>query len=427
MSKVALCTDSVSVQYPECLGLKGESLYSQEWLQVFSGLGDMRARVRAAQPDEVWVAGSDEVDAINLAAALKMDDVPRKVCLIAFEGSGSLFSRARAARIDEVWDRQTFLQHYHREKEAGEVVGRHALPAAKPQVENTADASDAHVIAFEPVQDERKHARTASGARGHLISVVGAGGGVGKSSVAVVAAYLAQSQGFRTVLVDGDLQFGDIHYLTGREDAIPLDEVVTSPKRLESLDCDGRQPAVLAAPKRLEQSEVVVGKMPELVDALLDRFDVVVVNTSPAWGDMHLHLIETGGSVLFLLDQRPSSIRACKHALQLCARCGVATQSIVFALNRCSRQSLFSSIDITCALQGARVVEFAEGGRDVEEMLGTGAPIELLDSGNALCQSVSRVLADLLPAQQPGQSRSFAMPSRKRFKFSSKRKKAACL
>ncbi|MBQ9069702.1 MAG: P-loop NTPase [Eggerthellaceae bacterium] len=408
MSHILLCADSESVRYPECLGLDGESLEAQEWLDVITSAHAARSKVAAGSVEEIWVAGSDEVDAINLAAAHKGDGTEGKVCLLVSATNGSVMSRAKAARIDEVWDRRLFVARYR-------------------------DAKSRHG-SFAVVQQDRESEKPAAPAlpdsakRGHLIGVVGAGGGVGKSSVAVVAAYLCQSRGYRTALVDADLQFGDIAYLSGRDDALALDDALGTPSKLDAIDCRGRQPAILAAPSRLERSEELSGKIPGLIDRMRQRFDVVVVNTSPAWSDLHLHLLESGGSTLFLIDQRPSSIRSCKHALQLCARCGVATQPIVFALNRCSRQSLFSVIDVTGALQGAHVVELADGGRDVEELLGTGAPNELIDSGNALCQSVARMLDDLLPAQQAEESRKIQMPTRKRTLFSNRRKRAvACL
>ena len=407
MPNIMLCADSASVRYPECLGLDGEPLYSQEWLQVLSGAQDAREGAGRAGLDEIWVAGSDEVDAINLAATIKQDGAQAKVCLLAFQGNGSLRSRAQAACIDEVWDKKAFLSRYRQAK------GAYKRPAAASRPQSAAPQA-ARPVAAAPE-------------RGYLLSVVGAGGGVGKSSISVVAAYLAQSKGYKTALVDADLQFGDVAYLTGRDDGLPLDEACASPARLDSVSCRDRQPAIFSAPSRLERAEEVASQLAGIVSKLRERFDVVVVNTSPTWADIHLQLLEAGGNTLFVLDQRPSSIRACKHALQLCARCGVATQPIIFALNRCSRQSLFSSIDVTCALQGAHVVELAEGGRDVEELLGTGAPIELIDSGNPLCQSLVRLLADILPQQAPAASPQVVLPSRRRFKFGPKRKKAACL
>lgn len=412
MTDIVLCTDTESMQYPESLGLDGETLGKQDWLCVFADAKEARSKIGESGAQEVWVAGSDEVEAINLAAAIKQDGKAHKVYLVAFNSSGSLRSRAAAAQIDDVWDKQSFVKHYRKSKAAHCGI----TPFEKlVKDEGVVLASDDKQISF------------AGKERGYLLSVLGAGGGVGKSSVAVVAAYISQSKGYKTALVDADLQFGDVAYLAGRENTLALNDALATPGRLETLACQGRHPAILSAPTRLEYSEDVVKGLPSTIDALRDRFDVVVVNTSPAWADLHLQLLEAGGNALLLLDQRPSSIRACKHALQLCARCGIATQPIVFALNRCSRHSLFSSIDVTCALKGAHVVELAEGGRDVEELLGTGAPMELLDSGNALCQSLARVLGDLLPRQQDAQTQAHVIPARRRFRLNLRRKKVACL
>ena len=56
-----------------------------------------------------------------------------------------------------------------------------------------------------------------------------------------------------------------------------------------------------------------------------------------------------------------------------------------------------SSIDVSCAMQGAHAVELREGGRDVEELLSAGMPLDLVADRNDLCTSLEQVLADLLP------------------------------
>ena len=90
-------------------------------------------------------------------------------------------------------------------------------------------------------------------------------------------------------------------------------------------------------------------------------------------------------------------MRACKHALDLCARCGVAAGPFKFALNRCTKGAPLTAMDVSCALQGAPVFELKDGGREVEEYLGGGAAADLLDSGNEFCESVVRMVEQLLP------------------------------
>ena len=264
--------------------------------------------------------------------------------------------------------------------------------------------------------------------RATVVTVVGAAGGVGKSTIAVMTAYGAALAGKKTVIVDADLQCGDIHYLTGGDDTLRVDELVASPGRVRSLEAAEGKPLVIAAPRALEQSESVAGSVGDLLDALRQSFDCVVLNTGPAWDDLHMELIAASNSVLFVLDQRPTSIRLCRHVLDLCARCGVATQSFAFVLNRCARSALFSSIDVSCALSGAKSVEVLDGGKAVEELLGCGQPDQLAGSRNALWQSVRKNVLPLVGAS----GSAAGLPERKtrhlwRAVSSSRQEAAACL
>ena len=405
MSNVILCTDSESATHPELIGLAGEQLDAQPWLDVLCAADEARKRVSEQRGEvEVWVAGSDGIDAINLAAALKRDCSQTVVRLLAFQATGSLFSRAQAAGIDEVLDRPAFLERYQTAKSQSDEVQPRLL-RCKPAVHQGARVQP----------------------QGFVLAVVGAGGGCGKSSLASLLACHAQARGLSTVLVDADLQFGDLRYLLDDDDALRLDQVVVAPVRLETLKPHGNAPALLAAPERLEKAEVVSSQMGRIVEQLAQRFDCVVLCLGPAWDEAQLQLVESANTVLFLIDQRPSSIRACRHALELCVHCGIATTSFKYALNRCSRQALFSAADVSSALQGVHVEELADGGREVEELLGAGQMSDLLASRNSFAESTSKLADQVLPEPMspPAQVQ---MPSpRARRRFGVRRKKAACL
>ena len=235
---------------------------------------------------------------------------------------------------------------------------------------------------------------------GLLIPVVSASGGCGKSAVALLAAYLLQAAGFNTLLLDFDLQFGDMAELVGVERPLRIDEVLKAPARLSGLKSEGNVPALLAAPVHVDSAEAVVDQAADLIDGLRTRFDIIVANTGAAWAEQHAVLLERASKVLFLVDQRQTSIRTTRRALDLCARCGIAVNPFVFALNGCGKGAPLTSMDVSCALKGAEVRELRDGGPDIEDLLAANAPLELLDCGNALCESLLSVLADMLPAEQ---------------------------
>ena len=65
----------------------------------------------------------------------------------------------------------------------------------------------------------------------------------------------------------------------------------------------------------------------------------MVVLWGSFWSDSHIQVSEASDRVLFILDQRPSSVRSCSRALDLCARrLRIAVQcisipSIIFVQN----------------------------------------------------------------------------------------------
>lgn len=467
---VILCADSESLMHPELLGLDGEQMGSFPWLTTLSDALEARAMVvRAQGPVEVWVAGSDQMEAINLAAAMKRDRPDAAVRVVGFEAGGSLASRASAADLGDVMDRAEFVGRFRTAKSrfslfgearpsesrpsqpsvgsqdlsapgnGGAGCGLSGIPQAPSPLAGRALASAASPVgvpaqgagdsgskapdAFAGIRPgplmpsgmpltqqlptpDGSDGRSGGGAvpigsprtgGAWMLTVAGAGGGTGKSSVASLCACYAKRCGKRTLLLDADLQFGDLAYLMGDDAPLRCDDLLESPLRVEGLASSDGVPALLAAPLRLERSEFVSSRFKDLIDLLRPRFDVIVVNTGASWSDVHMSLLEGSSNVLFLLDQRPSSIGACRHALELCASCGIASQGFLFAMNRCSRKALFSGADASSALQGVRVFELLDGGISVEEQLGCGNPMALFEAGNALAQSVEILMDEVMP------------------------------
>lgn len=463
--EIVLCVDSESAMNPELIGLEGENLLAQSWLRLFCSAVEARSYLRETDGiEEVWVASSDEMEPINLAAALKKDMHTRGVYLLAFDGGGSLKSRASAAGIDAAMTQVDFASKYARKKTGaaagiGGQDGHTDQPAceAVPSLQKTVgplpavvhDARSAAALVLDRSQreagDEPEQAevsvsasradpcavtaKLASKKTASLITVVSACGGSGKSTIAALAAFFCQGFGRKTALLDADLQFGDMQYLVGIEDPLTLDDAASDPALLDRLRPDGARPALLAAPKRLEQSEVMGDGLARTLDRMGSRFDLIIANTSSHWDEQLAQLLERSSRVLFIVDQRASALRASKHALEMCSRCGIATSPFVFAVNRCAKGALFSSFDVACSLGGSQVVELKYGGKEVDELLGAGLPFDLIRERNELCLSLERVLVDLIPkdGEEPPKSVAERQARAKRFSFGKRRRRAACL
>ena len=417
IKQVALCADSFSLRYPEALGLPGENLKGQEWLEVFSDGEEARTWL-TGHPEvrRVWVVGSDDMEAINLAAGLKTDCEPanhglvedgfrddpdrpedaegfsREVLLVTGE-EGDVPVRARAANLDGVVTPGGFVGLYADEKlRQGQRDRRTAQTATSRRVR--------------PPAARTQEARRVTKRQGVLVPVVSATGGAGKSAIAVLGALAAARAGYRTLLVDADFQFGDAAELLGRSPeaegaaAHTFDEVLDKTLCADALAKEeGDGPVVLAAlsrPERLEEcDEAFAGFLSEALGA----FDAVVVNTPSRWTELHALLIDHATRVFYVLDQRPSSLSRARTALAMCGRCGMPKKAITGVLNRCRRGALFAAPDAESAL-GIAVRELAEGGREVEELMALGRAEALFDAYNPMAVGVGDLMAEILPPKE---------------------------
>lgn len=471
-NRTILCLDTESLQHPELIGLEDENLLSQPWLSVFTDACKARqSLLNDAHNSKVWVVSSDSMDGINLAAALKADDARRRVDLVTFESSGSALSRCRAAGIGVICGRNEFVHAYAAMKEQGRKAQDHAesnvskdsaLDGPRVDLEQRmTSVTTKEEVAKKTSENERNKHDTRKGNSSAFslisalaidepllnlskitkptiqknadfsIAVVSGSGGSGKSTLSVCAALLYQELGFKTLLLDADLQFGDMAYMLGRDNALTISDLIEEPERIVRIAPEDGMPAVIAAPEYLEQSELIMTHFAEIIAFVKRYFDVVVINTGAFWTEQHAQIIESVDKTLFVLDQRPSSVRACSRALSLCSRCGIAIKPFEYALNFCSRHALLTPLDISCAMQGISVQEIKDGGKEVGELLGASLPKELLRTKNVFVQSMRELCVALLPEGNKEAFQEFLNQEKSQRKgnpFSSlRRRRVACL
>ncbi|WP_165062362.1 P-loop NTPase [Adlercreutzia sp. ZJ154] len=406
MRRILLCAPAEVFLHPEILGFGDINLSSIDWLLLESDAKTARNIARNSEDVcKVWIVGSDDVEAINLAAAMRTDNLQLPVYVVADSVSGSLCSRAKAAGLSGVLALDDLVQRFLEERDTR---GR-LLDSAKSLEANASTPTE--LCSDQSFEAQHRNAQIAaqqqkSKAEGnaYVLTVLSGSGGAGKSTVSAVAADVAASQGCKVLLFDCDLQFGDLAYLTGANEPITADDILSEMQMLETLALQVQEGgvALLAAPKRLEQAEVVGAHISDILSEASKLFDMVVVNTGASWAEYHVSLIEHSDCALFLIDQKASSVRACRHAVELCSRLGIASGTFAYAINKCKRGALFTSMDVACAMQGAHVYELKDGGVDVEELLGAGSSHDLLASKNALCTSVSEMLDEMLPSSLSG-------------------------
>ncbi|MBA2718749.1 MAG: AAA family ATPase [Chloroflexi bacterium] len=192
-------------------------------------------------------------------------------------------------------------------------------------------------------------------------------GGVGTSTVAVnVAMAAAQRKPDQVVIVDLDLQFGQVATHLNIDPAQTLADVVRE-------DAAMREPEllrtyatkhdsglhVLAAPTGPELADLITADhIDRILDTLLDTYDQVVVDTGTWLDERTLRSFEHAESVLFVVNPEIAALKSMTALIEYLGEAGTVAPKSTFVLNNTF---------------GREILKL----RDVEAGLGTKVAIEL--------------------------------------------------
>ena len=196
------------------------------------------------------------------------------------------------------------------------------------------------------------------GRRGNVITVFSTASAVGKTLVAInMAAELARL-GFRVCLVDLDLQFGDVcNYLhlvperTIADAQRALEENVDAfdvGQFLDVYQCDSISFSVMASPLRLDEAyNISALSIQHIVQQLQFRFDFVVADTTSAFSETNLMLMDMSTIITFLgiVDFIPT-IKNMKIGCDTIRSLGYENGKIRLVLNRSNSKTKIDLEDV---------------------------------------------------------------------------------
>jgi pilus assembly protein CpaE len=177
--------------------------------------------------------------------------------------------------------------------------------------------------------------------RSPLVVVLGPKGGVGKTTVATNLATTLVQRGKRTLVIDLDLQFGDVGLVLGVEPDHTIHDLVAAQGRLDGdrlrgfvgRSTDGVD--VLLAPVRPDQAEAVTPeRVAELLDVARHEYDLVVVDTPPAFTSTTITAIDNAQHAVMVGTLDLPGLKNMKVGLETLDLMGFPPERIVTVLNR---------------------------------------------------------------------------------------------
>ncbi|UIJ34298.1 AAA family ATPase [Allobranchiibius sp. GilTou73] len=255
--------------------------------------------------------------------------------------------------------------------DAGEEI---ALPAMRAGVRDVLDpaAEESHirwVLDRAGHLVRHAHAFAASGASaagaeedrrdGRVIGVVSPKGGVGKTTVATnLAVGLAQKTSSPTVLVDLDVQFGDVASALNLDPEHSLLETVQGPATRDTmvlktfLTQHASGLYVICGPPTPAAADNVTGPdVSRLLEMLASEFAYVVVDTAPGLSEHTLAALDRSTDLVLMTSMDVPGVRGLRKELDILGELGMIPDRHQVVLNMADRRSGLTTADVEATIR----------------------------------------------------------------------------
>ena len=251
----------------------------------------------------------------------------------------------------------------------------------------------------------RNRGRDATGAvaTAPMICVLGPKGGTGKTVATVNLAAGFASAGKFPVVVDLDLQFGDVALALGLSPERTLYDLASSGGALDGEKLDAylathsSQARALLAPTRPDQaSEVSTELLCEVYDLLRANYDHVIVDTPPDFTPAVIAAIDASSHVCMVTAMDALSLKNTKLGLETLDLMGYDPMAVTVVLNRADSQVGITQSDVEQVI-GRRPDVLVPSNRAVPRSLNDGEPILLSDPRAPVSVAFRQLTAMYLP------------------------------
>jgi pilus assembly protein CpaE len=255
-------------------------------------------------------------------------------------------------------------------------------------------------FAMQKALARRATAPVHDGSEGRLICVLGPKGGIGKTLTATNLGVALADAGHRTVIVDLDLQFGDLGLALGLKPERTIFDLATAGGVLDGEKIDGFLAEhscgakVLLAPVRPDQAgSITVEFLTQLYGMLVDVFDYVVVDTPPGFTPEVIATIDAAAWVCMVGMLDAPSLKNTKLGLETLQLMNYSVDRVRVVLNRADTAVGITHADVVAVLGRAPDV-LVPSQREVVRSINAGEPI-VLGSRRSEPAKAFRALADL--------------------------------
>jgi pilus assembly protein CpaE len=223
----------------------------------------------------------------------------------------------------------------------------------------------------------------------HVICVLGLKGGSGKTLTASNLGVSLATAGHSVVLLDLDLQFGDMALAMGMTPVRTMYDLARSggsldAGKLEDFLVQHESGAhALLAPVRPDQAAIItVPFLAEVQRLLAEMFDYVVIDTPPSFSPEVIAAVDSSTDVVVVAMRDTLALKNTKLGLETLERMEYDRRHVRVVLNRANTNVGIERDDVL-AILGRDVDVYVPSNREITKSVNQGMPIALQRSSDA--------------------------------------------
>ena len=254
----------------------------------------------------------------------------------------------------------------------------------------------------------------ATSRKGKMVAVFSSKGGCGTS---FIAANLAACTANKTIVVDLNLQAGDLPLYLGIDPKYSIADMVEKRSKLDDALITtlvapySQHLSLLAAPKEADSAdEIEPQHVFEVLQRLREAYDYVVLDPQHTFDSITLSALDQSDEIVLVLTLDIPAIRSTQRALEIFDRLGYPRKKVRVVVNRWSKQIDLDLRQVEKFL-GEPVVAFVPSDyQTAVNSINLGTPLVQADPSSKIAAEIRRIAqtlaADVL-TEQPKARRSF--------------------
>ena len=247
--------------------------------------------------------------------------------------------------------------------------------------------------------------------RGRIITVFSTKGGAGKAFVATnLGVVLARKSTDKPVVViDADLQFGDVAVMLG---LTPQHTIIDAVSQIDHLDAEllrsllvRHESGALVLPAPIEPAfaeSVSLVNMIRIIDLLASFCEYVVIDTPAHFNDIVLGVLEETDDIVLIAGMDIPHIKNTKIGLQTLRLLNIPASKVKLALNRANSKVKLDIADVERTLQ-MKADFLLPSDIAVPQSINKGVPVLLDSPRSGVARSLER-MAEAFPAHRDAQA-----------------------